>query len=231
MKNFLLALIAMFLWSCSNDDETIYYPAPETGTPVPSKVTYDNGVPAELITYSISYDSERRISKIVKDGLNDRTYLFTYNGDDQVATVAITGFEPALWAFGYDDFTRLATVSNNGSAIPVEYDPVTDIYKLNQFKFKYLANGDLDEIAIYDFIYDPVKKGAFANINSSYQLLGVLIDSIFLQSGTKAAYTSWNINGNTGVLYTNTYNSNDMVTESIVSGFFNMTIKYEFAYL
>lgn len=230
MKKVFVFCAAVIFTACSSDDKPTYVPMPTGTTTVPSKITTQANGSSEIITYTFTYDDEKRIKTLTEDGPEAQQLYFTYTADDQIETIAVTGFEPGLWAFTYDVFMRMEGLTHNGQPGLVGFNAETEEFQIGSIKFKYKDNGDLDYLSVYKFVYDSTHKGAFWEIPTSYQIYGYFSSGILIQSGSKLPMAAWNHKTTNAPvnLFTNTYNTDGFVSQSIVSGIVNMTIKYEY---
>jgi len=181
---FLFLFVAAFAaFSCSKDDDKndiLLQPAP-----VATKLTTQGFSPGSACTYELSFDGLRRVSEITVTGGTNAAYTITYNDIGLLGKVNISGANPQIILFGYDANKRLNQLTVNGAVSAVSFNEATGVYTHASHTFILADNGDIQNLDGSSYLYDDSDKGAFANVNSNFELLAIFIDPTLQYACTK----------------------------------------------
>lgn len=205
---FLTAVTAFTISSCSSDDDG---PSGKKLT----AMTINDGTAA---TYNISYNSDDRISSVVRtEGGNAVTYTFAYD-DGLLTTITASGDDTGLTTFSYDSNDRLNNVNLDGTDTPVVYNNGT--YSVSGIQYTLNSRGDINTVFstdLYTFNYDTSKKGPFNNARGTIHILGIFMQSELLFYATKKPLDSITAVTQADYAYVNVYDEDGYLTSTALT--------------
>ncbi|RAV27468.1 hypothetical protein [Sinomicrobium soli] len=175
-KILILCLFALFQFSCSNDDDN-------PGTQITAenqflgKITKPDGSDYVLI----NYNPDGTIHEIRQE-FEEAYFLgvqYEYNNDGQIHAIYLIGGGVNTFFFHYDIDGTLTSYVYDDIEFPVRYHPAENLYEFDEgddhckvylnehgdvikFSVLYFAH---EEEEIYNFTYDPDKRGSLSNAN------------------------------------------------------------------
>ena len=226
-KALLLLIMAMAVWSCSNDSD-----GPGKAQLL-TKMTTTSPADGLNFEYTLEYDSQKRLIQIVRTGDTNGIFLYYYNDKNQISSIiaGLTDQQTEI-TLNYDANGRIASFKVGDQAPNViAYDEDTDIYSIQNVEFSFNDNDDLDIFQSQPFSYENDKKGPFANVSVPIHFFSSLADPVFLLTGTRKPINSIaGVNSGDANAYdfSNTYNGDGYITEATATGLQEITFKYEY---
>lgn len=183
MKKFVLSVVLLAFFSCSDDDPVI--PEPEVIKPtLVSKMTVlREGAPEDV--FHFTYDAKHRMQKITYDeGIN--TVELRYNDADLVNRMVFNGNPNTLDFFYNDQNIPVAYQNSDGTLLPVNYNAEMNFYTFGPSSYLLNAIGDIQSTTRVHYSYTD-KKGIFANVVGPNIIMMQQLVGLFVSVGSKVA--------------------------------------------
>ncbi|SMC81418.1 hypothetical protein [Moheibacter sediminis] len=226
-KILILSLISVFIFSCKSDDEN-------AGTPeIPENQKYLNEITGQDLSIKLTYTPDKKVESVNLGGI--MLYLFAYSGDQIETMQYISNDGPdLLYRFTYEN-NRISSFTINDYNIQMEWNQADRSYFFkndNQDEITIILNENEDLNKVYHYVheddetnmisyfYEDSRKGAMTNSNhvSTYMTIASYfsINSIYAGVLSKKPVKTIAFHGLI-FSFENTYDSQEFVSESIVS--------------
>lgn len=173
MKKIVLLFMAILAVSCSGDSDS-------ATSNVPKKITF-TGLFNQV--YKLTYDSEKRITKVECSGDLNNVVTFTYDGANLTGIMSHTGDD---YAFAYHPNGVMSHVGINGETMnPVPYNSQANSYSFDGDPLAFYNNWDINVYQGNTFTYDTSREGVFYHAGAPVTLMGIFVDGAFLFCSSK----------------------------------------------
>jgi|SRR6218665_86709 len=186
-KILLIAAIALATISCSDDDNNKTAGPPAMVMTHFTTTSETNGFNLE---YTLTYDEQHRLQKILKTGDVPATLTYHYNDNNTVSSLdVLEGVNEREIVFIYDAQSHMTSFEIDGVATAVVYDAASRTYTINTIQLQLNEIGDVLSTNVLKFGY--VGLGSFASVNgANIQLVNNLADGMFIFVGSRSAVES-----------------------------------------